>query len=92
MTGKVNIFCVSDIIEAKVLQTGSTGEAVVRLQHGLNAKAYRYLCSVKGSVLHVDGSFGPETYKAVKRFQRSRGLVTDGVVGPATWNSLFPTG
>lgn len=69
--------------KAKVLQTGSTGEAVVWLQTGLNAK---------GSVLHVDGSFGPETYKAVKRFQRSRGLVTDGVVGPATWNSLFPTG
>ncbi|MFE1288373.1 peptidoglycan-binding protein [Streptomyces sp. NPDC058751] len=36
----------------------------------------------------IDGSFGPNTKDAVQRFQRSRGLDDDGVVGPGTWRAL----
>lgn len=36
----------------------------------------------------VDGVYGPETRDAVIRAQQSFGLVTDGIVGPDTYNAL----
>jgi len=37
----------------------------------------------------VDGVKGRMTANAVMRFQESRGLVADGIVGPATFGALF---
>lgn len=36
----------------------------------------------------LDGKMGPRTRQAIKDFQKSKGLVPDGVVGPKTWTSL----
>ncbi len=62
------------------LRTGSEGAQVKILQRGLNATL--------GEDLVIDGKFGSATTSAVKRYQSSRGLSVDGVVGPATWGAL----
>lgn len=56
------------------LKRGSRGPAVVELQHKLTIPA--------------DGVFGPQTARAVRRYQASKGLTVDGVVGPQTADSL----
>lgn len=45
-------------------------------------------CSLPG--LSLDGNFGASTDRAVKEFQKTHGLVVDGIVGPATWKLLIP--
>ena len=37
----------------------------------------------------IDGKFGPGTEAAVKRFQISKGLAVDGIVGTQTWSALL---
>ena len=39
----------------------------------------------------ADGSYGPNTMRAVARWQLSRGLPADGLVGPVTWSRMFPS-
>ncbi|MFD6907936.1 peptidoglycan-binding protein [Streptomyces sp. NPDC060077] len=63
-----------------VIQQGSSGEAVQRLQRALTAALAR--------TVSADGVFGPGTAQAVRDYQSSRGLSADGVVGPATWSAL----
>jgi peptidoglycan hydrolase-like protein with peptidoglycan-binding domain len=57
---------------------GAGGGSVRQLQEALHVPA--------------DGTFGPETEAAVKRFQAGHGLEADGVVGPATWGALGVSG
>jgi murein DD-endopeptidase MepM/ murein hydrolase activator NlpD len=61
-----------------LLQLGTTGGAVARVQHRLH--------------IEEDGNYGPKTEHAVRIFQRDRGLEVDGVVGPKTWRALFGGG
>jgi peptidoglycan hydrolase-like protein with peptidoglycan-binding domain len=37
----------------------------------------------------ADGIFGARTLAAVKKFQQSKGLTADGIVGAATWEVLL---
>ncbi|MFH0732198.1 MAG: peptidoglycan-binding protein [Candidatus Omnitrophota bacterium] len=36
----------------------------------------------------VDGKFGPQTIRAIKAFQKAKGLTPDGIVGSKTWEKL----
>ncbi|MBE9223884.1 peptidoglycan-binding protein [Phormidium sp. LEGE 05292] len=63
------------------LSKGSKGDDVKFLQEILNSYGYS---------LKVDGDFGKLTEAAVKKFQQSRDLTVDGIVGEKTWNALLP--
>ncbi|MBI3888276.1 peptidoglycan-binding protein [Candidatus Nomurabacteria bacterium] len=58
------------------LQKGSAGDAVKELQ--------RYLNDTSKAGLVLDGKFGTTTLSAVMKWQKSHGLLADGVVGEKT--------
>lgn len=62
------------------LKFGSTGSAVIKLQQRLRDRGFN-----PGA---VDGVFGENTEAAVKAFQRSVGLLDDGIVGINTRTKL----
>lgn len=62
------------------LKRGSISNYVCIAQDDLNTLGYR----TNG----LDGIFGTATQNAVIAYQRSRGLVADGIVGCNTWRSL----
>jgi peptidoglycan hydrolase-like protein with peptidoglycan-binding domain len=62
------------------LRLDSKGDDVKYLQVILNFYGYD---------LKVDGVFGSKTEAAVKKFQKSRKLTADGIVGRKTWDALL---
>lgn len=62
-----------------VLRKGASGDAVRELQTLLNQNGFS---------LTVDGKFGAATETAVIGYQQDHGLVSDGIVGAATWDVL----
>jgi hypothetical protein len=70
----------AQVLGSRVLGRGDRGSDVVTLQRVLATDGF--------SAGHPDGIFGRMTYRAVRRFQHSRGLTVDGRVGPATTRAL----
>lgn len=64
-----------------VLQLGSTGEAVARVQQRLADLGYE--------VGAIDGQYGRQTRAAVSAFQVQNELEHDGIVGEKTWARLW---
>jgi peptidoglycan hydrolase-like protein with peptidoglycan-binding domain len=62
------------------VRRGDSGEFVKAAQHELNRHGYSLI---------VDGIFGDKTDGAARRFQKTVGLVVDGIVGPNTWRELI---
>lgn len=69
-----------------VLREGDSGGEVRILQYmlALMAEFDNELLPIT-----VDGDFGPRTTQAVRQYQSLVGLTPDGVVGEATWNSIY---
>ena len=63
-----------------LIRQGSRGNYVCIAQDDLNTLGYR-----TGG---LDGVLGAQTTNAVKNYQRSRGLIVDGIIGCNTWRSL----
>lgn len=66
----------------QAIRRGSRGAVVTEAQHHLAAHGYDPGPS--------DGIFGGQTEAAARAFQRSAGLVPDGIIGPLTWAALIP--
>ncbi|MEG0832742.1 MAG: peptidoglycan-binding protein [Oscillospiraceae bacterium] len=69
-----------------VLRPGSTGDNVRLAQFLLNIAA-NFVSDVPETA--VDGIFGNSTSQSVRDFQKFSGLVSDGIIGPATWSALY---
>ena len=63
------------------LGRASKGNITSLLQERLNALGYN--CG------KVDGINGTKTQAAIKAYQKAKGLVVDGIVGPKTWSKLL---
>jgi peptidoglycan hydrolase-like protein with peptidoglycan-binding domain len=67
--------------QRRMIRQGSTGDFVRYAQTRLNEHGAT-------PPLAIDGSFGPLTNRAALSFQRTHGLVPDGIIGPRSWASL----
>jgi hypothetical protein len=66
----------------KTLNKGAKGDSVRWVQYELKKRGYDLgRCG-------IDGDYGSATVKAVKSFQRSKGLVVDGITGKNTIKAL----
>lgn len=65
------------------------GRLIVRGSFGLDVAALQFLLARRGAYDGaLDGYMGRETYRALRAYQRRRGLMADGVGGPATLAAL----
>ncbi len=64
------------------LRLGSTGNPVEELQALLTLLGYFQN--------PVDGNYQDTTETAVRAFQQDVGIISDGIVGPTTWDKLLP--
>ena len=70
-------------VEIRVLKKGAKGKPVKAMQLLLMGNGFS--CGEKGA----DGSFGADTEKALRAYQKAMGLSVDGSCGAKTWGSLL---
>lgn len=74
------VCCFTTVAFASAFRIGDQGSEVAEIQGQLASLGYD---------VAADGDFGPATAEAVKSFQISRGLESDGLVGPGTYTALM---
>jgi hypothetical protein len=73
------------------VRKGAKGPAVKLMQSRLANLGYR-LTKYPSARTGIDGHFGWYTLRALKQFQKKKGLVADGICGPITWKALMSNG
>lgn len=85
--GSEGEFPQTDTFPGRVLQRGSRGTEVLRIQRYL-----QYISRELGEnvipAVEIDGVYGDETSATVQQFQNYYGLVPTGTVNEATWNAI----
>lgn len=71
-------------VKVGVLKKGLKGNDVKAVQ-ALLINKFKISCGAAG----MDGDFGAGTDKAVRDFQKKKGLTVDGIVGADTWTALI---
>ncbi len=74
------MMCSVSLVQASAFRIGDQGSDVAEIQRQLASLGYD---------VAADGDFGPATAEAVKSFQASQGLDSDGLVGPSTYSALL---
>ncbi len=69
-----------------LLRRGDRGHAVAAVRHAL--ASLQKLAAMDPAVDPADVEFDRDTDAAIRQFQQERGLIVDGIVGPATVRSL----
>lgn len=69
-------------VSLPTIRKGNKNIYVKQLQTMLQKLGYNL------GICGVDGDYGTQTEKAVKEFQRDKGLAQDGVCGPKTWAAI----
>ena len=77
---------VSNSYPGTPLRLGSVGTDVRRIQTYLNRIRQNF--PLIPAIVPVDGNFGAQTQEAVRVFQKTFNLTSDGVVGVGTWNKI----
>ena len=86
--------CVDDLTWKKLVEESyDLGDRLLYLHYpffrGRDVKELqKLLLSLGFNPGPLDGIFGPKTEKALKEFQKSAGLLSDGIVGPLTLSEL----
>lgn len=74
------MMCSVSLVQASAFRIGDQGSDVAEIQGQLASLGYD---------VAADGDFGPATAEAVKSFQASQGIDSDGLVGPSTYSALL---
>jgi peptidoglycan hydrolase-like protein with peptidoglycan-binding domain len=71
-----------------LLTRGDRGDAVRQLQNTMSICYHQQLWDLLHKDLGVDGDFGPETERALRRVQQLSGTAADGEYGPNTRRAM----
>lgn len=72
-----------DTMTRPTIRLGSRGDDV---------RAWQAYLVTRGSIVTVDGDYGPRTESATRIVQAGAGLTADGIVGPRTWALISEAG
>lgn len=73
--------CMGSVVAFASFERGDQGQEVLDIQ--------KRLVELNYPVSYLDGDFGSETEKAIRKFQTDKGLEVDGIVGQATYMALM---
>ncbi|WP_184077263.1 peptidoglycan recognition protein family protein [Nocardiopsis mwathae] len=70
-------------------RTGPTWMVSGYYSHRSDLRRWQHRMRQRGWNIAADGLYGPQTERVTRRFQREKGLSTDGLIGKKTWEAAW---